>query len=824
MLALVLVGLILGSAIPVSAQPNSPIVGRIWGTDIYSPVLGEILTGTVTGSVSGQTQFACSEFASKNYGNDCFNKQWAIYVISAANIGAGTLIDITDYVSSTGVYTTAAAGANWAIGDDFMLIFIGPTALDELDAVGSICFPGRVTTGNDDDTLYCESWIGLGDGRFNDGYYLEVTYHPLTAPRREIRDITNFTSTSGMVYVADEFSDTVDVGDVLTIWHSSAIAERLPGRLSYEGTASVTALETPADSFYVPDLIGFGDDYFNHGKYWAHIVTTTDGAAPMGEYIPVADYVSNTGLFIARSLASTQAGFSAVITALDHIAIVHESVVNSVLGTPERGLLLTVSNNSANSTTVLYAERLKGTVLIDASFIGYWMKVVYDAGGAGAEPQGERRKITSHNQTTGAIGFDALTAAVGAKDQVIIYPGGAEDVLCPDGVYAITAYTAGTTNQTDTLTIPSLNTFFTLLKRPGSLINLPGNYYLRVVRPDEDADSVLAGMYRIIVDYVTAADGTNGVVVSPGFDATGSTAVLDAGNLVEVVPFSEINPNPQVLYRGYALSGSATTAVFPDLIGRENAILADSWIKCITDQSANTDEGKMSLVSAFNPVTGTVTFTTGILNTAINDFMEIQWDPASEMIGGANGLPGTGWNLFEVIARDSVLILAVDDFVDTEVATIVGSCDTLYYEHEQPLTKKGIAFTAADDSIAIFTVTGNVWLLSLGYEVTTNVSAVADSVKWIADAATGTWIGEIDDGEELNAVAAGTTMLVSSSTLSSPTTKTTSGAPVPMTPWRLFLTDGTVLKLRSKGADATGRYQAFCTYISAEEGAKIVAN
>ena len=181
------------------------------------------------------------------------------------------------------------------------------------------------------------------------------------------------------------------------------------------------------------------------------------------------------------------------------------------------------------------------------------------------------------------------------------------------------------------------------------------------------------------------------------------------------------------------------------------------------------------------------------------------------------------------VAMDSIQTLqnevgVIDDFVDTEVQSILNMVDTLYYEHEQPVTKTAIVMGAGLDSVTVFTVTGNVWLTGLGFEVTTQPSAVSDSLYWVGDAATGAWVGDIDKGEEMNAAAVGTTCLVASSTLQTTTTTTLGGAPVTITPWKLFLTDGTVLRLASEGNDVTGRYQAFCTYISAEEGGKIVAN
>lgn len=442
-IALIVAGMIIPAISVFCAAPGDmQRVGVIDGQNIYGANVGDFMRAKVTGNISGQTQFASSALAGA--GNDAYNTGWKVYVSEpAGSEAAGTIVDITDYVSSTGTFTTAAVGATWTVGT-WVQLFFDAAALSELDAVGSVCFPGRVTTGNDDDVLACEAWIGLGNDRFNDGYFLEVTYHPTTAPRREIRDISDFVSSTGTVTVSPAFSDTVDVGDIITVWHSSAIESRLPGRLTYEGTASTTALQTPADSFYVVDLIGFGDDYFNEGRYWAHVINTTDGAAPLGEYLRVVDYVSNTGLFVVSAAAvatSTYDGYTAVVTANDLIAIVHESVLKNARGNPMTGFQVIVDANSANGTANFYSSELLNYP--DSSLTGSWAKVIYDAGGAAAAPQGERGKILAFNRATGLVTMDPgtiFTAAPAGGDLIRIYNGDVEDeVWGPGGVPAVTA-------------------------------------------------------------------------------------------------------------------------------------------------------------------------------------------------------------------------------------------------------------------------------------------------------------------------------------------------------------------------------------------------
>jgi len=444
--ALVVAILVAGLAVSPAVLYAQPVPagmmksGVLRGTDLYSSILSTVQLGKVTGNVSGATQFASSDFAGKNLSDDLLNTHWKVYVLKGTNVSEGSLLDVTDFVSSTGTFTTSTADGNWAVGDYFLLVFVGPSALTELDAIGSICFPGRVTTGNDDDTLYCESWVGLGNDRFNDGYYCEVTYHPTTAPRREIQDVSDFVSSTGCVVLGTAFSDTVDAGDILTIWHVSAIRSRLPGQLQYEGMASVGALETAADSFYVTELIGFGNDYFNRTGYYAQVVYTTDGGAPLGQCLPIKDYVSNTGLF-ELGYGSGAMSYSAVITAGDVVSIVHPSLVRGQYGVPAGFVNITVSASSLGTSTksVIYSRDFY--TIPDSVLSTKWFKVLYDASGTHVAPEGERMKITKSNAAAGYIVLaSALTTAPAEGDKCLIYNGDDEDVLWgPGGVPAVTA-------------------------------------------------------------------------------------------------------------------------------------------------------------------------------------------------------------------------------------------------------------------------------------------------------------------------------------------------------------------------------------------------
>jgi hypothetical protein len=196
----------------------------------------------------------------------------------------------------------------------------------------------------------------------------------------------------------------------------------------------------------------------------------------------------------------------------------------------------------------------------------------------------------------------------------------------------------------DTITVSAFSDLNTTLFSGLASGTTASRYYLKFAAADDAADAELVGQYRAI----RSLSATGVVIYEPGFDVGGSTDVIDAGDIVQIVPMDVINPNPQQFYRGTVLSGSATTAIFPELIGIDDIIQAGATIKCIHDQ-AGSEEGRIATVASFTAATGTVTFTaptTNTLSPTVNDQYEIQWTAASEMLMGPNGIPTTLTGVF----------------------------------------------------------------------------------------------------------------------------------------------------------------------------------
>ena len=363
-------------------------------------------------------------------------------------------------------------------------------------------------------------------------------------------------------------------------------------------------------------------------------------------------------------------------------------------------------------------------------------------------------------------------------------------------------------------------------------------FYLRFEAADEAADAELVGQYRSILSLSSA-----GVVIyQPGFDVGGSTDVIDAGDIVSIVPFSEINPNPQSLYRGTVLSGSGTTAVFPDLIGLENMILKDAYIKMIHDE-AGSDEGDMALVSAFTAATGTVTFTTGILTPTVNDFVEISWTPAAEMQGGANGWPAAVTGAFPGVnvsgneaqqwMADSLRRAFVQ--LTTVVDSLEDANDLLQALYLSPSatrvsTTSSLAGTAsATDSLTAFTVggsSGGVWVTSLQQKLTVTPGAADVTDFVIQVGAAGGTIVRVGLGKDWNGIVASAVQYVNPTTLLvgvyTDSLAYTPGLPIieqSTTGWRMFLPASSVVKMLSTGTGTSLRVQCKMEWYPADNTA-----
>jgi hypothetical protein len=143
-------------------------------------------------------------------------------------------------------------------------------------------------------------------------------------------------------------------------------------------------------------------------------------------------------------------------------------------------------------------------------------------------------------------------------------------------------------------------------------------------------------------------------------------------------------------------------------------------------------------------------------------------------------------------------------------ATIYGQALATYRNTGQVLstTKTG---TSAVDSFTCWTATGNVILTWLGFEITT-LASQADLVNFCLDYNPGTQIVRLGQGKDINGLAVGMNEYLGLGTISdlltdslayvSGVAASATAVVLTVSPWRLWIPDGTVIKLLMPGTNA----------------------
>lgn len=289
-----------------------------------------------------------------------------------------------------------------------------------------IAFGGLTTGSANNDTLYIAAydWDGDGSGDYIadqfEGYGIDdyigggdfmvrvCMTADSAAPVFEERPLVAFDSDAGMVIVSPTFTAAVGADEYVMVIHRSVVG-RQKGLLRYHGTIDLLDGEAAGitdgdDSLYVPDLAGFGDDYWELGNFWLHFTKTTDGAAPQNQWRPVLNSVSATGCMTFTTAFTVEA------TTLDEVELVHESLVpaNVRPGAMRYRSIAALRAGTAggidSATDSVYADDLVGDFIDEYFTYGdYWIHVVQSTDGA--LPQDEWRAVTKWTSSTGLVLF-----------------------------------------------------------------------------------------------------------------------------------------------------------------------------------------------------------------------------------------------------------------------------------------------------------------------------------------------------------------------------------------------------------------------------------
>jgi len=106
-------------------------------------------------------------------------------------------------------------------------------------------------------------------------------------------------------------------------------------------------------------------------------------------------------------------------------------------------VLIYGANSAGNGTTTVGFNELISTGALGSApnYVGYWCRVIHDAGGAGTAPQTQMRQVTGYSSTTGVLTFaTGFANALASGDKVYLFPGSSLQAICgTEGVPAVTA-------------------------------------------------------------------------------------------------------------------------------------------------------------------------------------------------------------------------------------------------------------------------------------------------------------------------------------------------------------------------------------------------
>jgi hypothetical protein len=304
-------------ALPIDAATGSKYFKDQWtdGADIYGTQASGLFIVSVTGDVSGQTQFSVSSFKGNYfYKADYFNNIYTVRMIDpSGSITVGSEALITDFDPSSGIFTTGAIGANYAVGDRIAIIW-DQLGLGGLGSSGGLTQFGKVSsvstvTATNSDSIYVQKFIGHPDDIYN-GSYLEMTYAGGAAPQKARSLITDFQSATGLI-ICEPFEADPAAADFVTILHNTVVVDADGAReLIYHGDingngSGDTIAVANTDTLLFKDLIGYDAKSF---VGWFLTCIQADGAAPENDPpSEVVTYDPATGVIIISPVLSAAA-------------------------------------------------------------------------------------------------------------------------------------------------------------------------------------------------------------------------------------------------------------------------------------------------------------------------------------------------------------------------------------------------------------------------------------------------------------------------------------------------------------------------------------
>ena len=235
-------------------------------------------------------------------------------------------------------------------------------------------------------------------------------------------------------------------------------------------------------------------------------------------------------------------------------------------------------------------------------------------------------------------------------------------------------------------------------------------YYVRVAGVDDIADQELIGRYSVLVSLTNTGVAT----VRPALTDDAGSVSLDAGDEVEIVPWSAIHGYGGTRFHGYAISGDSMGIVFSDLIGKEDVIQVGSIIRCVDDADATTNDGKTARVYSFTASTGEVRFIPS-WHTAVAVLDEFIIEAAPEIDIGTE-VSVTSENVFHKTSGSYTFLSGYGpcriNFLSGRVTVVLGATGNQVVKL-WPVTGTGAQFTIASSTATGSDAWGTIYSIAL---------------------------------------------------------------------------------------------------------------
>lgn len=283
-----------------------------------------------------------------------------------------------------------------------------------------IALRGPIDSGSSATAHIIGNLKGFGDNYFNDEWFLFCSFDAAdgaAAPQGEIRQITDYTSSSG-TFTTTAFTAVADTGDLMIAVHKSNI-----GLLNtlHDITDVVDMSAYIHDHSVLANMLASDGDISGYDRQTDSQEAIADAVDAVATVVDTID--DNTELLYAVADADLSEmqddSYIAMLMSQDGDVSEYNDHIMSLEAIAFKGLSFKGKLTTAASDVTHSIAQLIG--FGDNFFNDEWfMYISFDTGDVGGAPQGEVRQITDYATATGTFTTTAFTADTAVNDVAVI--------------------------------------------------------------------------------------------------------------------------------------------------------------------------------------------------------------------------------------------------------------------------------------------------------------------------------------------------------------------------------------------------------------------